>query len=155
MLFHNKWKTLHSGLKRAGGKNKILTGFSSLHKNKILICVCFFVAASAWDAVKALSIQKAEWVGPLWAVNDSLRRLSRLRWRCRLSAESGLSGGLAAVSGVFSMMGPIVSECPVHNMNFVYVGHCTNSDLGDVIMLSAGNLGRIQRHVREKLLEVG
>lgn len=40
-------------------------------------------------------------------------------------------------------------------MNFIYVGHCTNSDLGDVIMLSAGNLGWILQHVREKLLEVG
>lgn len=34
------------------------------------------------------------------------------------------------------MMGPISSQCPVH---CVYVGHCTNSDLGDLIKLTAGN----------------
>lgn len=34
---------------------------------------------------------------------------------------------------------PIYSECPVHNMNRLYVGHCTNSDFQDLIMLTAGN----------------
>lgn len=40
---------------------------------------------------------------------------------------------------VFPMMGPIYSECPAHNMNWIYVGHCTNCDFGDLIMLTAGN----------------
>lgn len=39
----------------------------------------------------------------------------------------------------FAMMGPIYSESPAHNMNCIYVGHCTNSDFGDLIMLTAGN----------------
>ena len=40
---------------------------------------------------------------------------------------------------VFPTKCPIYSECPVHNMNRLYVGHCTNSDFQDLIMLTAGN----------------
>lgn len=52
-------------------------------------------------------------------------------------------------------MGPIFSECPVHNVNCIYIGHCTNSDFGDLIMLTAGESDYILWHVREKLIEVG
>lgn len=48
-------------------------------------------------------------------------------------------------------MGPIYSECPVDNMNCIYVGHCTNSNFRDLIMLTAGNPDSILRHEREEL----
>lgn len=48
-------------------------------------------------------------------------------------------------------MGPIYSECPVDNMNCIYVGHCTNSNFRDLIMLTAGNPDSILQHEREEL----